>query len=100
MKFLNISSPKFTHRAKNYKNSNGALPAKIKESENLKLRYYKKDKFYMLATDIFSNGTDKETIYFNTKDNKWYRFHNDQYRYYRDKKVVPPNLKEYLWFTN
>ncbi len=83
-----------------YENNKKILPAKIKNSDNIKLRYYKKDKFYMLATDIYPTNSDKETIYFNSKDNKWYRFHSDQYQYYKDKKVVPPNLKEYLWFTN
>ncbi len=83
-----------------YKNNEGTLPIKIKQKNDIKLKYYHKGKFYLLATDIYPSNSDKETIYFNSRDNKWYRFYNDQYEYYKDKKIVPPNLKEYLWFTN
>lgn len=81
-----------------YKNNKGTLPIKIKQKNDIKLRYYRKGKFYLLATDIYPSNSDKEIIYFNSRDNKWYRFYNDQYDYYKDKKVVPQNLKEYLWF--
>jgi len=82
-----------------YKKDNGILPVSIKENGTTNLNYYHAGKFYMLSRDIFPTASDKETIYFNSKDNKWYRFHNDQYKYYKDKKVVPPNLKEYIWFV-
>ncbi|MFK5880824.1 MAG: hypothetical protein QM482_01310 [Sulfurospirillum sp.] len=85
---------------KNYKKNSAVLPVNIQATKEIKLKYYRKGKFYMLATEIYPSKTDKETIYFNSKDNKWYRFHNDQYEYYKDKKIVPPNLKNFIWFTD
>jgi hypothetical protein len=86
----------------NYQKKSGTLPESldgfVKKEGNLKLRYYKRDKFYILVADIFPDNSDKETVYFSSQDNRWYRFHNDQYEYYKDKKIVPPNLKSYLWF--
>ncbi len=83
---------------KDYEKNNGTLPSNIKNQEGMKVKYYHNGKFFMLATDIYPNETDKETVYFNSRDNKWYRFHDSQYKYFKDKKIIPPNIKQYLWF--
>jgi uncharacterized membrane protein YhaH (DUF805 family) len=60
--------------------------------------YYRKDKSYMVKTIVLSLDADGETIYYDSKDRKWYRFHHDQFAYFKDKKIIPKNIKNYLWF--
>jgi len=84
----------------NYKKTNNALPDKIKKniSKIDNFTYYHNDKVFMLKT--LKYGVDKkgEVIYYNSKDKTWYRFHKNQYDYFKTKKIAPPNIKTYLWF--
>lgn len=84
----------------NYKKAHNALPDKIKKniSKIDNFTYYHNDKVFMLKTQKYSVDKEGETIFYNSKDKTWYRFHKNQYDYFKDKKVVPPNIKTYLWF--
>ncbi len=83
-----------------YKKTNNSLPNKIKKTA-LKIdnfAYYHNNKVYMVKTIVSSVDKRGEVIYFSSKDNHWYRFHKNQFEYFKDKKIMPPNIKQYLWF--
>lgn len=61
------------------------------------MHYYRGINIYMLTTTVPSIDIDGETIFYDSKTEKWYRFHNDMYDYYKDKKEIPNNIKRYIW---
>ena len=84
----------------NYQKTNNALPDKIKKSISKidNFTYYHNNKVFMLKTIRYGIDKEGEVIYYNSKDKTWYRFHKNQYDYFKDKKIAPPNIKTYLWF--
>ncbi len=84
----------------NYKVKNNTLPVKIKKNiSNIdNFTYYHNNKDYMIKTLVSAIDKKGETIFFNSKDKTWYRFNKNQYDYFKDKKIAPPNIKTYLWF--
>jgi len=84
----------------NYKKSHEKYPKEIKKgiSKIDNFSYYHDKNSYMIKIVTSRVDMDGETIYFDSRDRHWYRFHQNQYEYFKDKKVIPPNIKNYLWF--
>ncbi len=84
----------------NYKKSHNQYPDEIKKdiSRIENFFYYHNKNSYMIKTVTSRVDMDGETIYFDSRDRHWYRFHQNQYEYFKDKKVIPPNIKRYIWF--
>ncbi len=84
-----------------YSKQNSKLPEKIlyNTSKINSFGYFHRDKSYMIKTIISSIDTSGETIYYDSKNKKWYRFHHDQFEYFKNKKIMPENIKNYLWFV-
>lgn len=85
---------------KDYKKIHNTLPDKIKKniSKIDNYTYYHNDKVFMLKTIKYVVDKEGEVIYYNSKDKTWYRFHKNQYDYFKTKKIAPPNIKTYIWF--
>ena len=82
-----------------YQEKNGSLPLKLGmkiKADNLS--YYHNKKAYMLKTEVTSVDKKGETIFYDSRTKHWYRFHKNQFDYFKDKKVMPPNIKSYIWF--
>ncbi len=79
------------------------LPQSISEapikSITLKNIYYDHNPHtFILGTYIASLDIDGAQIFYNSRDKQWYQFHNDMYRYYKDKKERPESIEHYISF--
>ncbi len=82
-----------------YQEKNGSLPPKLGMKINAdNLSYYHNKKAYMLKTEVTSVDKKGETIFYDSRTRHWYRFHQNQFDYFKNKKVMPPNIKSYIWF--
>ena len=41
---------------------------------------------------------DGAQIFYDSRDGRWYRFHNDAYQYYKNKKNKPKSIESYISF--
>ncbi len=84
-----------------YKKKNGNLPQDIiqtlsNSSTLSNITYYAGIQDFMLETDVPSIDIDGNKIFYDSRDMKWYEFHNDEYQYYQDKKEKPESITRYI----
>lgn len=51
---------------------------------------------YMLETGVSSVDIDGSKIFYDSTDNHWYQFHNDEYQYHYDKEEKPESIMRYV----
>ena len=92
-------------RIKKYQKKYGKNPLSINVTSvnNQKLTnlyYYATPDNFILGTYIPSLDIDGAQIFYDSRDGQWYRFHNDMYQYYKNKKNKPKSIENYISFQN
>lgn len=53
---------------------------------------------FIVGVHVASIDIDGAQIYYDSRDQHWYRFHNDIYQHYQDKKEKPESIEKYSAF--
>lgn len=86
-----------------YQDKHGNLPnsisdISIKANTLNNISYtYSLDTF-ILETEVASIDIDRTKIFYDSRDKRWYQFHNDEYQYYLDKTKRPQAVENYISF--
>ncbi len=72
------------------------IPIKLTTIKNLYL--YKTLDNFLLGVNIPSIDIDGAQIFYDSRDKHWYRFHNDIYQHYQDKKDKSKSIQKYVSF--
>lgn len=85
----------------NYKDQYGHIPknitkAPIKPHTLGNISYSYGSNIFMLETHVPSIDIDGARIFYDSRDKHWYKFHNDEYQYYQDKKEKPESIRTYM----
>ena len=85
----------------NYKAQYGNLPENISKVPinphalgNISYSY--SSNIFMIVTHVPSIDIDGSRIFYDSRDQQWYQFHNDEYQYYQDKKEKPKSIRTYM----
>jgi len=62
------------------------------------ISYAYSSNIFIVETDAPSIDIDGAKIFYDSRDKHWYKFHNDEYQYYQDKKVKPKSIENYISF--
>ena len=84
-----------------YKDQYGNVPKNItkvpiKPHTLGNISYSYDSNIFMLETHVPSIDIDGTKIFYNSIDKHWYKFHNDEYQYYQDKKEKPKSIRTYI----
>ena len=90
-------------RIKKYQKKYGKTPFSISvisvnNQKITNLYYYATSDNFILGTYIPSLDIDGAQIFYDSRDGQWYRFHNDTYQYYKNKKNKPKSIENYISF--
>ena len=85
----------------NYKTQYGNVPknitkAQIKPHTIRNISYSYGSNIFILETYVPSIDIDGAKIFYDSRDQQWYTFHNDEYQYYQDKKEKPKSIRTYM----
>ena len=74
----------------------GKAPIKPKTLQNI---YYDHNSHtFILGTYMASLDIDGAQMFYDSREKQWYKFHNDMYQYYKDKKERPKSIEQYISF--
>jgi len=86
-----------------YQKSYGKTPSDIQASLGSpttinNISYQALPKHFIVGVQISTIDIDGAQVFYDSRDLHWYRFNNDMYQYYQERKEKPPEIERFISF--